>query len=124
MPEMATRDRQGTEREWQRDFTFRALGFGRGQEYYAICIDLDIIVRGETWPEAQQKLVDAVEGYLESVFAHGLQETHLRRLSPARYRLLWHFGRTLHLVGQFKDGLRSRLMAFVLAGPPNRLRVA
>lgn len=71
---------------------------GRGEEWEAICLDLDIAVQGRSFDEVRQLLAEAVSSY----FVDAAQEAPadrdrlLARRVPARVRLglalriIWH----------------------------------
>lgn len=58
-------------------------------EYTAECIDLDLIVRGRTAPEALEELQHAIRGYLATA-SHGETEGLILRPSPISHRARYH----------------------------------
>jgi hypothetical protein len=61
----------------------------REEGFIAECIDLDIVVRGQTEFEAQQKMMDAIKGYLR-VVSSGDSKGLLPRPAPLSRRVRYH----------------------------------
>ena len=70
----------------------RCLSYRRSGQYFAECIDLDLISRGETQEEAIGKLQEAMYGYLKVAFEGDTKGLILRR-SPFSHRLRYHLQR-------------------------------
>lgn len=62
---------------------------GKGREWEAICLDLDIAVQGHSFAEVYQSLNEAIDVYLESVEAlpEAEQARLLSRKAPLRVRV-------------------------------------
>ena len=71
--------------------SLRCHAYLKGNLYYAECIDLGLVVARATMAEAQAALDDAIELTLESAAAHGFLDEVLKRKSPLRSRLLYHW---------------------------------
>jgi predicted RNase H-like HicB family nuclease len=78
-----------------RDPTLRCLAEGRDGDWFAICIDLDIAVQGQSFPEVRDSLSEAIKLYLERVAELPEHERVrlLNRRSPwpirAKFELNW-----------------------------------
>jgi len=59
-----------------------ALVESDGDRYSALCLELDVASEGETPEQALANLREAVAGYLETVFQHGLEDELFPRLAP------------------------------------------
>ena len=66
---------------------FRCYVYREGSGYYAECLDLTLLTRRETMQAAMSDLQEIILGYLESVYAHGDEQTLVPRHAP-RYRWL------------------------------------
>ena len=87
---------------------FRCYVYRERDGYYADCLDLTLLTKRDTMQEAMDDLQEMILGYLESVYAHGDEQTLIPRRAPF-YRwlefykqLLYHTVRAL-LTGRF-DG--------------------
>ena len=65
---------------------FRCMAEARNGEWWAICIDLDIAVQGQSFPEVQKSLHQAIDMYLARVVQLPANEQR-----PLLYRRApWH----------------------------------
>lgn len=76
----------------------RCYSYLRQGRWYAECIDLDLISRGESQDEAIGKLQEAMYGYLQVAF-EGNQKGLVMRRSPFSHRLRYRFHRLLERLG-------------------------
>lgn len=76
---------------------------GRGDQWEAICVDLDLAVQGRSFPEVQDSLNAAIVGYLRSVGDEdeATRRQLLNRRAPllVRLRYAWRFLRASVLHG-------------------------
>lgn len=77
--------------------------FGSGNEWQAICLDLDLAVQGQSFEEVFQLLTDTITFHLEGVME--LPEADQKRL--LNRRVPW-FIRLKFALGAFLLGLRDR----------------
>lgn len=68
------------------DITLHCMAEGRGADWFAVCVDLDIAVQGRSFAEVREGLEQAVAMYLDRV--RELPATEQRRL--LRRRSPWH----------------------------------
>jgi hypothetical protein len=73
----------------------RCYWYRSGAPYYAECIDLDLIARGDSGEEAIGKLQEAVYGYLAVAFRGDSTKGLVPRRSPLSQRLHYHAQRLL-----------------------------
>lgn len=68
--------------------TFRLRCYGRpeGDHYIGVCIDLDIVVRGESVLEVQGEMTKAVRAYFSSLDANNFRDI-FPRMSPLYVRM-------------------------------------
>jgi predicted RNase H-like HicB family nuclease len=79
-------------------FVLRCMAYPRKGRYIAECVDLNLIVRGNTLEEAQAKLKSAMAGYFDAVFAdltpeqveNGALKGLLPRRSPWSRLAIYH----------------------------------
>ncbi len=96
-------------------------------QYYAICLDLNLIDRRETLDEAIAALDENILGYLASVRAAGDESTAIPR--PARRGEWLHFYRLslqnalLTLFGQRVDGFLAYTKRMALSSAPATMRL-
>lgn len=70
----------------------------KGNLYYAECVDLGIVVAKPKMREAMAALEDSIDLTLESASAHGFLDQVLRRKSPWRSRMRYHWiGMLIHI---------------------------
>ncbi len=71
------------------EFEVRCYAYGGGNDWQAICVDLDIAVDGESLQEVRDSLVSCIELYLERVaeLPAAEQKQFLARKSPWHVRL-------------------------------------
>ncbi len=79
-------------------------------QYYAICLDLNLIDKRETLDEAIAALDENILGYLDSVRVHGDEATSIPR--PVRRREWLHFY-WLSLLNAFLTLLGRRVDGFL-----------
>ena len=87
----------------------RCMAEGRDGRWWAICLDLDIAVQGDSFPEVRDSLHQAIDMYLERVSelpAHE-QARLLRRRAPWYLRAKFHLHALLEKVRR-QDGGRHR----------------
>ncbi|MBI3953480.1 MAG: type II toxin-antitoxin system HicB family antitoxin [Chloroflexi bacterium] len=53
-------------------FTFTGVILGEGNDYGALCVELDVASQGHTMEEAKAKLLEAVSLYVESAIESNL----------------------------------------------------
>lgn len=93
---------------------FRGYVFGRGQEWNAICLDLDIAAQGRSFHEAKCTLEEMVDDYLHTVRRLPVSEQKrlLRRRAPFSVRVWHHL--TYALASLFNERKGSDRLSFVL----------
>lgn len=74
------------------------FSYRRGSCYFAECVDLDLISRGQTQDEAIGKLQEAMYGYLSQAF-QGDARNLILRPSPFSHRLRYLLYRLAELIG-------------------------
>jgi len=78
----------------------RCYTYRKGKYYYAACIDLTLIDRGESRAEATSKLKENIADYIAAAVDDGLQEELIPRKAPLSLRLHYHHHWLLsHLAG-------------------------
>ena len=77
---------------------FRCYAYGRGQDWEAICVDLDIAVFGSSVEEVKASLDTCIQMYLERVFElpPAEQRPFLTRKAPWHVRTRLAFMTWLH----------------------------
>ncbi|MBL7065326.1 MAG: hypothetical protein ISS49_14120 [Anaerolineae bacterium] len=77
----------------------RCYTYRKGKYYYAACIDLTLIDRGESRVEAMSKLKENIADYIAAIAKDGLQEELIPRQAPLSFRLHYYYHWLLsHLV--------------------------
>lgn len=69
----------------------RCYTYRKGKYYYAACIDLTLIDRGESRAEAMSKLKKNIADYIAAVVEDGLQEELIPRRAPISSRLHYYY---------------------------------
>jgi hypothetical protein len=71
--------------------TLKCYAFGRGREWEAICVDLDIAVQGCAFEDVVASLDTAIRVYVESAMAEDepVRNALLRRRAPLRTRTMY-----------------------------------
>ena len=75
---------------------------GRGDQWEAICVDLDLAVQGHSFLEVQDSLNEAIAGYFEAVAEEddAVRQQLLNRRAPLlirmRYAWRWLLASVLH----------------------------
>jgi len=87
----------------------RCMAEGRDSRWWAICLDFDIAVQGESFTEVRDSLHQAIDMYLERVSELPEQE----RARLLRRRAPWYLRAKFHMVPllaklQGEDGGRRR----------------
>jgi hypothetical protein len=80
-----------------RELVLRCYAWKSGDEYYAECIDLNLVVSRPTLAQAILSLNDAIVGYLETVLEKGWLDEMVPRPSPWLSRVRYHLYALLHL---------------------------
>lgn len=77
---------------------FRCYAYGRGLQWQALCIDLDLAVRGSSFQEVKASLAKAIDMYLETMTDLPADEQRqlLPRRSPRHVRTRLHVLAWLH----------------------------
>lgn len=67
----------------------KCYAYGRSGSWEAICVDLDIAVQGNSFPQVQKLLGEAITGYLEAVSEESPEDQRrlLNRRAPLLVRL-------------------------------------
>lgn len=88
--------------------TLACYAEGKGNQYEAICLDLDIAIQGSSFTEVYEGLDAAIADYLEYVATLPAEEqkTLLNRRAPLvdRLRFVWH----ALLISLFHDGRNGK----------------
>jgi predicted RNase H-like HicB family nuclease len=87
-------------RKRSRSVPLRCIIERKGDLYLAECIDLDIAVTADSLEAAQKGLMDAIQGYLESVFSLGEQDRMIPRPAPISHRIRYYLSAIPGLLGQ------------------------
>lgn len=71
--------------------TLFCVAQGRGDEWEAFCLDLDLAVQGHSFDDVRCRLEEALSAYLESVASETpeVREKLLNRRAPLLVRLRW-----------------------------------
>lgn len=84
------KDRRTSDRSPLPKFTLRCYVYKRRDQWVAVCIDLDLIVKADTPDVAARSLYEALAGYLKTV-EEGDPEGLIPRPSPLSHRLRYHW---------------------------------
>lgn len=71
--------------------SFYCVVHGRGNEWEAICLDLDLSVQGQSNHEVKQQLSRAIDSYVADAMRESQMDRArlLARRAPLRVRLYW-----------------------------------
>lgn len=67
----------------------RIMAFEDKGKFFAICIDTNIVVRGETMQNAKDKMIDAISSYLNTFSVEEINSGQYVRIAPFKYRFLY-----------------------------------
>ena len=79
------------------EIELRCMAEGRADSWLAVCVDLDIAVQGESFPEVRESLAKAIDMYLDRVgeLPSAEQQQLINRRSPWHVRAKFEFYRVL-----------------------------
>jgi len=91
----------------------RCMAESHDSRWWAICLDFDVAVEGNSFPEVRDRLHQAVDTYLERVSEPPEHERARlpRPCAPWYLRIRFHF---LSLLGKFRDDDSDRRRQFVI----------
>jgi predicted RNase H-like HicB family nuclease len=95
----------------------RCYTYRKDKYYYAACIDLTLIDRGESQAVAMSRLKENIADYIAAAAEDGLQEELVPRKAPLSFRLHyyyhWLLSRLVGLVTSYRQERRESGHLFV-----------
>jgi hypothetical protein len=80
------------------DLVLRCIALERRGYWVAMCIDLDLTVQADTWPQARKLLRGQIASYVSD--AIGVDNEHARSLlsrkAPLRYFAMYYYAKLIH----------------------------
>jgi predicted RNase H-like HicB family nuclease len=79
-----------------------------GRMYSALCLELDVASQGRTVAEAKKNIVEAIELFLESVYAAGDEKEFIPRPAPVEEWMKYFQAMTRRVNENFRRSLKRR----------------
>jgi predicted RNase H-like HicB family nuclease len=76
--------------------------------YSALCLELDVASQGRTVAEAKKNIIEAIELFLESVYASGDEKEFIPRPAPVEEWMKYFQGMTRRVNENFRRSLKRR----------------
>jgi len=102
---------------------FRCYAYRDGDYWYADCLDLRLLVKRETLPDAMRELETQILGYLEAVIVHDAQEHMIPRPVETSDRLVFYWRALLHSLRILLTGHPEGLVAYEIHVPIHDMKV-
>lgn len=85
----------------------RVISYLKNDNYYAICLDTDIMVHGNSSLEVKSKMIDAIKVYMRSFSKEEIKQGKYIRKAPLRYFLKLRYFVLSFAFHQFKGSINS-----------------
>ncbi len=104
-------------------YILRCYARPEGDHLIAVCVDLDIMVRGATIDEVRQELTDAIKSYLGSLDKENIKDLFPRR-APAQVMANYYFVVIVVHCMKFFKSVKSGFDIFCELATPQGFKVS
>lgn len=103
-------------------YILRCYARPSGGHFLAVCVDLDIIVRGDSIPEVKKELTDSIKSYLDSLDKENIQDV-FPRPAPLAIKAEYHAICLLVNCMKFIKSVRTGFYIFCELATPQGFKV-